>query len=279
MEASFCKLANQDFFSFVDSIESNSIDLIVTSPPYAQQRKNHYDSIPEYKYPSWSVAWMDKCKRILKKTGSVAMVIRTNQREGRISNYVIKTRIALHESGWMEPEELIWIKSGSAPVGSIIRPRRSWENILWFSRNSSIYCDTRANGSKSSRIGFEGKKGIDEKYINSINKKATHGISRSKDYFEVGTGSSDKSDYNYHPAQYPDGLSSWVIRMLCPLGGTVLDPFLGSGSTCVSAIRNGRNSIGSEIDPGYFQISLKRIEEIRSMYGYSLEIFDKYSEI
>jgi modification methylase len=64
-----------------------------------------------------------------------------------------------------------------------------------------------------------------------------------------------------HPAPFPEQLSTRLIRMFSFAGDTVLDPFLGTGSTVVSAIETGRNSIGVEIDPDYLQMAERRIEE------------------
>ena len=67
---------------------------------------------------------------------------------------------------------------------------------------------------------------------------------------------------NYHPTQKPVALMRWILGLRwMPDGGTVLDPFMGSGPTGVACVQTGRNFIGIEIDPGYFAIAKKRIEE------------------
>ena len=73
-------------------IDDKSITLVVTSPPYAEQRKNQYESILESEYPLWTVKWMNEIKRILKPNGSVIINIRTNIKNGQISYY--------HSSHW-----------------------------------------------------------------------------------------------------------------------------------------------------------------------------------
>jgi DNA modification methylase len=64
-----------------------------------------------------------------------------------------------------------------------------------------------------------------------------------------------------HPAPYPLDLADRLIRMFSFAGDTVLDPFLGSGTTCIAAAKSGRNSIGIELDPGYFQMCVDRFNE------------------
>ena len=88
--------------------------------------------------------------------GSVFIVIRPHVRDGVISDYVLRTRLALRESGWHECEELIWLKPDAPPLGSLKRPRRTWESVLWFSRSPQPYCDLKACGRESERVGFEG---------------------------------------------------------------------------------------------------------------------------
>jgi len=252
------RIINGDSLETMKMLDSESFDLVLTSPPYAQQRSKQYNSISEGDYPLWTDSWMTECRRLLKPTGSVIIVIRTNLKNGCISDYVLRTRIKLHESGWVEPEELIWIKPDSPPLGSVYRPRRSWENVLWFAKSGKeSYCDPQANGKPSDRVGFISKKGVGEyKSGTSIPKS---GIARGRDYFEIGTSHTDKSPSNTHPAQFPCLLAEQVIAMLCPTNGTVLDPFVGSGTTCLAAKRLGRKYIGIDLSSEYCQISINRL--------------------
>jgi len=241
-------------------IPDESIDLVVTSPPYAEQRKHQYRSIPEKEYPQWTVFWMNEVRRILKPEGSVIINIRPHLKNGQISDYVLRTRLALRENGWSENEELIWIKPDAPPMGSIHRPRRSWESLLWFGKSGKVYCNPKANGNESNRVGFESKKGVGE-YKHGTSK-AKKGISRCRDYVEIGTSKVDRSDYNTHPAQYPVQLAEWLIKMLSTKNSVVLDPFMGSGTTAVAALKNNRKFIGFEISKEYVEIANKRINDI-----------------
>lgn len=209
-----------------------SINLIVTSPPYAQQRKKQYGGISEKAYPVWTVNWFNAFHHALKEDGSIAIVVRANIHQGQISDYVLRTRLLLRDSGWNEAEELIWIKPDSPPLGHTGRPRRAWENILWFSKSNRPFCDPKANGKPSDRIGFESIKGVGD-YKQGVSS-AKKGVARCRDYVEVGTGATDKSPQNTHPAQFPETLASWLIRLLCPKDGFVVDPFVGSGTSLVA---------------------------------------------
>lgn len=253
------KITQGDCLEVMQRIPDESIDLIATSPPYAEQRKNQYGGIPERDYPEWTLAWMEQARRILKPDGSVAINIRPHIKRGEISDYTLKTRLLLRENGWVECEELIWIKPDSPPLGSTKRPRRAWESVHWFSKTGQAYCDVYANGNISDRVGFESKKGVGD-YKNGVSK-AKKGVARSRDYVEVGTSQVDRSEYNTHPAQYPTALAEWIIKMLSRDSGVVLDPFMGSGTTAVAAVKTGRNFIGIELDPKYVEIGNRRISE------------------
>jgi len=246
-----------DCLEVMQSFEKESIDLIFTSPPYAEQRKNQYGGISEINYPKWTVIWMKEVKRILKDKGSVGIVIR----KGVISRYVLNTRMALWEDGWVEPEELIWIKPSSPPLGSTKRPRRAWEHILWFSKDGNVYCDPKASGKISNGIGFKSNKFEHggSSHIHGGQNDPKMGISRCRDYVEVGTGKIERGIN--HPAMFPMDLPEYMIKLCCPINGVILDPFMGSGTTMIASQNLKRKCIGIEKDLKYFKMAYKRLEK------------------
>jgi site-specific DNA-methyltransferase (adenine-specific) len=66
-----------------------------------------------------------------------------------------------------------------------------------------------------------------------------------------------------HPSPKPEALLRWLVRIVAPVGGTVLDPFMGSGTTGVACQMEGRSFVGIELDPGYFEIAKRRIEQVQ----------------
>ena len=123
-----------DCLDLIPTLEDGSVSLVVTSPPYAEQRAGHYEGVSEEDYPDFTVQWMTALAPKMTPDGSVFLVIRPHVRDGVLSDYVLRTRLALREAGWHECEELIWLKPDAPPLGSKLRPRRAWESILWFSR-------------------------------------------------------------------------------------------------------------------------------------------------
>ena len=252
----------------LDRVPLTSVDLVFTSPPYANQRQKFYESIPQEEFPARMTRWMNSCIPSLKPEASIAIVIRPHIKEGKLSDYVIRSRLAAREAGWIECDELIWVKPNSPPIGHNKRPRRSWESILWFSLTNKPYCDPKANGQYSKRIGMVSKKGR-KKYISgadlSEDWQDTEGISRCRDYVEVGTAECDHSEGNTHPAQFPLRLAQWVIALLCPPGGTVLDPFMGSGTTALACKMTGRHYYGIDLSEEYCDVARKRLNSSLSV--------------
>ena len=249
---------NADLLDALPTLAPGSIDCVVTSPPYAMQRKSTYGGVPEADYPDWTVAWMNALKPALKDDGSVIINIRPHIKNGQISDYVLRTRMALREAGWRELEELIWHKKGGAPLGSVHRPRRSWESLLWFGKHGRAYCNPKAAGQVSEHVGrVHGRTGS---HIHDGQTDLRTGIARVPDVVEMSTRlNADSNGLNDHPAPFPWQLAEWCGKLITPPGGTILDPFTGSSSTGVAAIRNGWNFIGIDQSAEYIEMSNRRL--------------------
>ena len=251
-----------DCLDLIPTLENGSISLVVTSPPYADQRADHYEGIPEEDYPDFTVQWMTALAPKLTPDGSVFIVIRPHLRDGVLSDYVLRTRLALRETGWNECEELFWLKPDAPPLGSKLRPRRAWESILWFSLSSQPYADLKACGKESDSLGFGGdikfaEKGFSEKTawhpcVESFGKG--HGIARISDVIvaPVGTNESGLD----HPAVFPMALAEQLVKTFSQEGDLVLDCFCGSGQTLLAAKGCGRRFLGIEREAKYGEESV-----------------------
>ena len=244
-----------DCLDVLRTLPDNSVDAVVTSPPYAMQRAAFYGGIVEGAYPEWTVAWMAALQAGLSERASVLVNIREHVRDGQISDYVHQTRLALRGNGWIECDELIWVKPDAPPVGHPYRPRRAWERILWFSRVRQPACYPKANGRQSEHVGMTGGK---PGWVHA-RADGQAGIARCRDIVEVPTSCNERG--GEHPAAYPVPLAEWMVRLVTEPGSTVLDPFMGSGTTGVACVQTGRNFIGIEIDETYYRIAQQRIAE------------------
>jgi site-specific DNA-methyltransferase (adenine-specific) len=261
-----------DAAEVIATLPDASVDCVVTSPPYAEQRATTYGGIPEADYPAWTVGWMEPLRRVLKPRGSVIVNIRPHVKGGQISDYTLRTRLALREAGWLELDELIWFKPAAPPLGHKFRPRRSWESLHWFGSSGDVWCDPRANGNPSGRIGFDEGNGHKHGWLQGGGSPHVEGRSRCPDVavFSVGSavGVFAEGGETPHSAPYPPRLAAWCIRLVCPPGGTVLDPFSGSGSTGVAALQEGRRYVGIDLAEEYAAMSARRVaKEPRTLFG------------
>lgn len=256
-----------DCVDVMAALPAESVDSIVTSPPYAMQRKSTYGGIPEAEYPAWTVKWMREARRVLKPDGSVIINISPHVKNGQIADYTLRMRLALRDDGWNEAAELIWYKPNGIPTGSPQRPRRTFESLHWFSKHGRPYADPKANGahmvpnSSLGRIGEFGR-AVRNGWEHATVGGATFGaIARSRDVFTYGVSGGpvwDRANLN-HPAPYPWKVAEWCGRLITPPGGAILDPFNGSASTGVAAIRNGWHYIGIDAVPEYIEMSARRL--------------------
>ena len=250
-------LRHGDCLEVLRDLQDNSVDSVVTSPPYAMQRKTTYGGVPEKDYPEWTVAWMREVWRVLKDDGSVIINISPHIKNGELSDYVLRTRLALRDAGWVELPELIWHKKCSMPTGAPDRPRRTWESLLWFGKHGRALGNPKANGKALTRwighdTGQASHNGWEHTWAGTFKRPD---IARCTDVYssninQVSTG---------HPASFPVGLAEWCGKLITPDGGTILDPFTGSSSTGVAAIRNGWNFIGIDQSAEYIEMSNRRL--------------------
>ena len=250
-----------DCLDLIPTLEDGSVSLVVTSPPYAEQRNGHYGGVPEDDYPEFTVQWMTALAPKLTPDGSVLLVIRPHVRDGVLSDYVMRTRLALREAGWHECEELIWLKPDAPPLGSLKRPRRTWESVLWFSRSAQPYCDLKACGKESDRVGFEGSFRFGVGGVSPVNSGQSagcmNGISRISDVILAPIGANEPG--LDHPAVFPLALAEQLVRTFSQQGDLVLDCFCGSGQTLLAAKNCGRRYLGIEREAKYVRITLQRL--------------------
>jgi len=254
-----------DCLDLIPTILDGSVALVVTSPPYAEQRTGHYEGVPEDAYPEFTAGWMAALRPKLTPDGSVLIVIRPHLRDGVLSDYVLRTRLRLREAGWNECEELIWFKPNSPPLGSKLRPRRAWESVLWFSKTGQPYCDLTACGSPTDRLGFGGSIRFAEGGVSE--RTAWHpcvesfghgtGTTRVTDVFAVPVGGEEPGVD--HPAVFPLALAEQLVRTFSREGDLVLDPFCGSGQTLLAAKGCGRRYQGIEREEEFVRVATSRL--------------------
>jgi site-specific DNA-methyltransferase (adenine-specific)/site-specific DNA-methyltransferase (cytosine-N4-specific) len=249
-----------DCLDLIPQLADLSIDAVITSPPYAEQRDGFYESIPEAEYPDWFVNVMTALRPKLTDTGSVLVVVRSHIKDGCVSDYVMRTRLAVRAAGWFECDELYWLKRDAPPLGSIKRPRHTVENILWFSKAKQPFIDVKACGHFSNRLGFFGSNRFDDQVIKQYSYDAQRDRARITDVFEACISGS--SHDVMHPAMFPPDLAHQLIRTFSKQAGTILDPFVGSGTTAVEACKLHRNYIGFDMEEKCVRMANRQLKRL-----------------
>ena len=178
-----------------------------------------------------------------------------------LSDYVLRTRLGLREAGWHECEELIWLKPDAPPLGSLKRPRRTWE------------IDPLVQQVCSALLRFEGlRQGVGPAWLRGVSRfgfggdspinlgqsaGCTSGVARISDVIVANVGVNEPG--LDHPAVFPLGLAEQLIKTFSQAGDLVLDNFCGSGQTLLAAKGCGRRYLGIEREAKYVRIALGRL--------------------
>jgi site-specific DNA-methyltransferase (adenine-specific)/site-specific DNA-methyltransferase (cytosine-N4-specific) len=243
-------------------LPDNSVDLIVTSPPYADQRKSTYGGIHPDKYVDWFLPISEQLLRVLNPKGTFILNIKEKVVEGERSIYVMELILAMRKQGWLWTEEFIWHKKNSYPGKWPNRFRDSWERLLQFNKTKHFnmyqeevmvptgdWAKTRLKKlSDTDKIRDNSKVG------SGFGKNISNWIDREKAFptnvLHLATECNNKN----HSAAFPEELPEWFIKLFTQENDVVLDPFMGSGTTLTVANRMKRNSIGIEIVPEYYEM-------------------------
>ncbi len=262
------KIYNGDSKQKLKFIKDNSVDLVVTSPPYADQRKSIYGGIHPNDYAAWFLPISAQLLRVIKPSGTFILNIKEKVVNGERSTYVIDLILAMREQGWLWTEEFIWHKKNCYPGKWPNRFRDSWERILQFNKNKKFamyqeevmvpmgnWAKTRLrNLSKTDQTRDNSSVG------NGFGEKVSNWIGREKAYPTNVLHLATECNNKQHSAAFPESLPEWFIKLFTKKGDTVLDPFMGSGTTLVVANRMERNSIGIEIVKDYCDMTRRALK-------------------
>lgn len=237
------KLYQSDCLNILKSIESNSINTIVTSPPYNKKglsgkrnignqvwKKfnidyNEYDdNMPEEKYQEWMISVLNDMYRVIKPNGSLFF----NHKPRRHENKVYLPSTFIEKSNFNLYQLIIWNRKSSPNIRKdVLLPNT--EHIYWLVKNKPKV--------------FKSK--IAPEYNSEV--------------WEIKVGRQKE-----HPAPFPLELVENCINLTTEEGDLVLDPFMGSGTSGVVCVNTKRNFIGIEMDKKYFDIASERIKKAQN---------------
>lgn len=246
-----------DCLDIMKKLPDNYVDLIVTSPPYADARKHTYGGIPPEEYVEWFCERAEQMLRILSPTGSLVLNIKEKAQDGERHTYVLDLILALkRDVGFRWVEEYIWHKSTAAPGKWKYRFRDSWERLLHFSKCKDIKMRQDAvkipigdwTAKRLANMSKNDKSRQESSTHSKIGRRIANWEGKKSVYPSNVLHKSPVAHNTGHSAAFPEWLPEFFINLFTDEGDFVLDPFLGSGTTYRVAEMMGRIPVGIEIN-------------------------------
>jgi site-specific DNA-methyltransferase (adenine-specific)/site-specific DNA-methyltransferase (cytosine-N4-specific) len=243
-------------------------NLIVTSPPYADARSKHYDSIHPDKYVEFFMTFHEPLWRVLNDRGSFIINIKDKIIDGVRNRYVWKTIMALSEKGWLCIDDYLWAKANSMPGFWPNRLRDQWEYCFHLTKNKKF--NMYQDHVKKPMGDWAKKRLVNLKGTDIIRHNSNTGSGFSRD-LRKWVGKELALPGNMitvpligknigHPAVFPVGIPEFFIKLFTKENDTVLDPFAGSGQTGAAALKLKRNVVLIDNKPEYIELINKRLK-------------------
>lgn len=260
------------------SMAPASVDCVVTDPPYPHIKR---------KYGTWTEAeWFEMmrivvpgCMRVLKPTGSAVFILHPNSEKlGRMRTWLWRFMLWVAEEYGVIQDAYWWnitaLPDANAMQGRMMRssvkscvwvgPSDCWRNqdaVLW--SESDWNKVTRLAKRALSKVTEHRPSGASVNNHRARNRAVERGGVTPFNLLPVPSGSGQSLAPQGHGASTPMDVMAWWVRYLCPVGGTVLDPFLGSGTAALVAHQEGRKCVGIENKEEYIAICKNRINQLK----------------
>ena len=237
------KIYNMECLEFMKRIDDNTIDLIFADPPYNLSKSNFkmkfvksggtdlntnkggWDNFGKEDYEVFTKKWLSESLRILKKTGNIWVA-------GTYHNIYLTGHL-MQKLGFEILNEILWHKTDATPNLSCTRFVADHENFIWARKDKS----------------------------NTFNYKKMKAMNNNRQMRCIWAKGKTTGGKKIHPTQKPEWLLARIILATSKPGDIVFDPFMGSGTTAVVAKSYSRSFLGTEINPTYYEESLKRLEK------------------
>jgi DNA modification methylase len=258
-----------DCLERMKEIPDGSVDLTVTSPPYDNLR-TYNGTLNDWNVDKWQ-AILRELFRVTKDGGVVVWVVADATINGSETGTSFRQAIYAMECGFKLHDTMIWEKSTFSAVGALKhRYAPVFEYMFVFVKGAfTTFNPIKDKPNKHAGVAHHGTVRQKDGGVRGLS-----GIKAGKTVAEFGQRhnvwriNEEKSLNKLHPAVFPEALARDHILSWSNEGDTILDPFLGSGTTGVACVNTGRKFIGIERDDGYFEIARKRIDEVQDTKGF-----------
>ena len=270
-----------DAFQIAQGLPAESVDTIVTSPPYYLQRD--YGSDRQIGQEASASTYVERLTelftellRVVKPTGSAWIVIGDKYQNGELMGMPWRVALGLKDAGWRLRSDCIWHKPNAMPSSVKTRPTTDHEYIFFFSKSKDYFYNADAirephvtfsekSKMKGGRRHFgkrggtpeQGKNGGDNNLHDGRWDQAFHPKGRNKrTVWSIPLSKFREA----HFAVFPETLVATCIEASCPADGIVLDPFSGAATTSVVAKKLGRSYLGIDCVKEYCQLGRRRLK-------------------
>lgn len=275
------QIFNETNLETMGRMADNSIDLVMTSPPYAEARKKTYGGICADEYVEWFKPIAAEIFRILKPDGSFILNIGDNTIHGETHLYTFEIPIVLkRELGFKFIDPFIWHKKTVPPGRFSNRFKGAWEFCYHFAKSTKIKFNPKAVAQPASEVSVA--RYLRHKDTHVMQSQSGSGFNnpskgaRKRDQNNISTNDerlnmleealpsnvlylSPETMNVEHPAPFPADLPAFFIKAFTNEGDVVYDPFAGSGTTAEVCLRTGRKYIGSEKEKQYLPVQKRRL--------------------
>jgi site-specific DNA-methyltransferase (adenine-specific) len=255
------KLMHGDCLELMKEIPDGSVDLTVTSPPYDNLR-TYNGNIDQWSFEKFK-AIAKELYRVAADGGVIVWVVADATINGSETGTSFRQALWFKECGFNLHDTMIWRKPNAGSIGSLNRYENVFEYMFVFSKgkpkNTNIIKDRTNKRHGELQHGSIRQKDGTVRKTTQYGKREIAQFGRRHNVWDVVPCKSPKE--RLHPAPFPEQLAKDHIVSWSNEGDTVLDPFMGSGTTGVACVNTGRRFIGMELDKGYFDIAVNRIAE------------------
>jgi len=254
-------LENQDCLDFLDSLNDESVDLVLTDPPYfigvdgGKGWDSQWES--EDEYLDWCKKWTTECFRVLKPNG--CFYVWGTTKTDTFLRY--KLEVLNRIDGFNYQNWIIWSYDWGGRTKESF-PRKH-EDLLMYSKGEN-FCFNSDDVRIPYKVKNSVRKGV------KLNEKGKVPTDVWACVWEKNNHTTSREYCGWHPTQKPLGLLERIIKANTNVGDTVLDIFSGSGSTCIATNNCYRNFVGCEKDLEYYEKSIERIDSFRGVEKWSV---------
>lgn len=271
-------LMQGDALTQLQTLEPESVDCCITSPPYWALRDYKVDGQlglePTFQeYINKLVSIFDEVKRVLKRTGTCWTVLGDTYNENK-SLCMIPERFAtkMIDNGWIVRNKIIWHKPNCMPSSAKDRFTVDWEYVYFFTKSQKYFFETQYEPmGRPPQSTYHRRKTVNHEYAyanSRMKRQVEDELKNPNKLWGTSLGRikrcvwkiSTKPFSGSHFAVFPPDLVKPMVKAGCPEPGLVLDPFMGSGTVGLVAAQNARDFVGIELNPEYVTMATKRLE-------------------